>query len=1756
MQADTLTIHKLAVLHPVRPFIRSSFPRSKLFSTFAFIPKASRQPGSFRLSQNSSFKGVRYDSPVMGAMELSNLEDVDLLVEMCITHTLPPALTLKQGLESITEAIEKFKLESPRSSQGVFRFQVAVPPSAKALLWFCCQPESSEVYPIFFLSNEKDPTIKSLYLNDTRGVFGIGTAIYFASLSSTSSKQSTSKRYLMNDSAPIMAYGFVNANTGETSSLKNEADHSYFCIPQIELSEYEGISVLSATLAWSESFPCTFEEALHSLGSSIYQISNNFPSSENCQYKYMRSSLTASKLVDGTNQMAYMKVLSVAGESVRTGIMEMVSSLSGNLSSFNHWILDLLWQSYCYRSLHSSISSALGFHQVLPLHLDHINETGHSEQQHANINALWASLIVEECSRLGLTYFCIAPGSRSSPLAIAAASHPLITCIACFDERSLAFHAIGYARGSHSPAVVITSSGTAVSNLLPAVVEASQDFLPLLLLTADRPLELQDAGANQAINQVNHFGSFVRFFFSLPAPTDQIPARMVLTTLDSAVHWATSSPYGPVHINCPFREPLENSPSPWNLSCLNGLHIWLSSTEVFTKYIRLEASPTSIDTFGHMAEVLKVIHGARNGVLLLGSIQSEDEIWAAFLLAKHISWPIVADVLSGLRLRKSLSPFLEMENNFFFIDHLDHALLSDSVRKWLKFDVIIQIGSRVTSKRVSKLLEECSPCSYIMVDKHPGRHDPSHIVTHRIQSTVLEFVGCILKANFPLNKSKLTATLRALNMMVEWEIQFQISANYSLSEPEVAQVISEALSFDSVLFLGNSMPIRDVDMYAYGWTKCNDSVAAIPLNLQMPFYWTWTSGNRGASGIDGLLSTAVGFSVGCNKRVLCVVGDVSFLHDTNGLAILNQRMTRKPVTVVVINNNGGAIFSLLPIKDKVDAAILDQFFHTSHQVSLRNLCVAHGLKHLHVRTKMELQDALCLSHHEENDCIIEVESSIDANTAFHSVLRKFTCQAVDHGLRIFSRLYSEESVSPGLFLCKISRMECTLFRIPLCAPPTTSSSSIDQVRRGFFREGFILSLFLEDGNLGLGEVSPLDIHRENLLDVEEQLKCLIPILKGAKISSSIPLLRGSFSSWIFHELGIPPSSIYPSVRCGLEMAVLHAIAGRKDCSLLDVLQHQLDEEKNLTTSSKVQICGLLDSGGTPSEVAYVAKTLVEEGFPAIKLKVARQRNVMYDAAVVQEVRKKLGNQIELRVDANRNWSYEEALLFSSLVKDCGLQYIEEPVMDEDAIIKFCEESGLPVALDETIDRIQDNPVKELAKYAHPGIVAIVIKPSVVGGFENAALVARWAQQHGKMAVVSAAFESGVGLSGYVHLSCYLEHQNAEVRKLMNIQPAPSIAHGLGTYRWLEEDVTVNPLRIRRDPHSGIIEASIAEANQLLKNFQINQKFVCRKFTDGQVRSYRLSVDSKGFSYSIKVLEVGQRTNDNVLFFLHGFLGTGEDWLTIMKGVSGSARCISLDLPGHGESTTEKNDCDVHGVVEPSFSMEVVADLMYKLIQHLAPGKAIVNIVGYSMGARIAMYMALRFGDKIGRAVIISGSPGLKDKMARKIRRVKDDSRARILKLYGLQSFLEAWYGGELWKSLREHPHYSKIIASRLKHDDVQHLAKALSELSIGRQPQLWDELKCCETPLSIIVGEKDTKFKIIAQKILSQINMSKKIKDEPVVDLHEIVEIPDSGHAAHLENPLAVVNALSRFLIRRRTQHSSNVDLAGQVAITHESHLL
>ncbi|XP_021292917.1 protein PHYLLO, chloroplastic isoform X1 [Herrania umbratica] len=1700
---DTLSIPFLA-LTP-KPHLKNHLFHTKNPTPYPRLPLFCKK--DFLSCNLKLVNGVRFDGPIIDANEL---EDGDLVVETCITHTLPPALTLEHGLQSIKEAVDALKLNPPSSSSGVLRFQVAVPPSAKAFNWFCSQPDSSAVFPLFFLSKEMNrSTCKSLYLNTARGVFGIGAAVSFTNSSCVAGELSSIKRCLSNDSIPMSTYGFldINFNT-ELSSVKHEAGSFYLFIPLIELDEHEDISILAATLAWSDSCLCTFEQAIRSYESALYQVSSHFwPTTERCHSKCIRSAIRKLNVVeDRTVQMVYMNALLMSGRDFGSYPME----LSGAPS----------FSQFCFK-----FTPTIG---VACNMLDNASEMTYSVQDRANINAVWALLIVEECSRLGLTYFCVAPGSRSSPLALAASAHPLVTCISCFDERSLAFHAIGYARGSQKAAVIITTSGTAVSNLLPAVVEASQDFVPLLVLSADRPPELQDCGANQSINQVNHFGSFVRFFFSLPSPTDEIPARMVLTTLDSAVHRATSSPIGPVHINCPFREPLDDSPKIWKSSCLEGLDTWMSNAEPFTKYILVQHSYLCNNkTHGQMEEVLEKIQAVNKGLLLIGAICTEDEIWAVLLLAKSLQWPVVVDILSGLRLRRLLSSFPEVEENIFFVDHLDHALLSDSVRDWVQFDVIVQIGSRITSKRISQMLEKCFPCSYILVDDHPFRHDPSHFVTHRIQSSAIEFANILLKARFPHRSSKWCGYLQALNMMVGQEILFQVSAEHSLSEPHIAHVISEALSSETALFIGNSMVIRDADMYGCNWKSDNHSIADMMLKKELLCKWISVAGNRGASGIDGLLSTAIGFSVGCNKRVLCVVGDISFLHDTNGLAILKQRMLRKPMTILVINNGGGAIFSLLPIADRTEPRVLNQYFYTSHNISIHKLCAAHGVKHLQVKTKMELHDALFSSQQGETDCVIEVESSIDANATFHSYLRKFACQAADHAFGILSKLSLPESMSQGCFHCKIHSMSYSLYRIPLCAPPTSSLSDSDRTR--FYREGFILSLTLEDGSIGYGEVAPLEICHENLLDVEEQLRFLFHALKGATINYFLPMLQSSFSSWIWKNLGIPACSLFPSVRCGLEMAILNAIAVSQGMSLLNILHPQRAKEGEKSERlSSVRICGLINSSGTPEEVACIANALVEEGFTAIKIKVARRADPVEDAAVIQEVRKKVGCHIELRVDANRNWTYEEAIQFGCLVKDCNLQYIEEPVQHEHDIIRYCEESGLPVALDETIDNCPENPLNMLVKYSHPRIVAVVIKPTVIGGFEKAAMFARWAHRWGKMAIISAAFESGLALSTYILFSCYVEMQNADTCKLMNNELAPSVAHGLGTYRWLEEDVTADLLGIGRNPCTGFIEASVADATHLLHKFQMNNNVIHRTLIGEDVLRYQITLDSNDFSCSINVQEIGQRNDGIVIVFLHGFLGTNQDWDRIMHAISGSARCISVDLPGHGV-TKMKNLFDDKAAQQPTLSMEIVSDLLFKLIERITPGK--VTLVGYSMGARIALYMALKFSDKIEGAVILSGSPGLEDAVARKIRRAKDDSRARSLGTHGLQLFLDTWYSGGLWKSLRSHPYFNQIAARRSLHDDVGGLARVLSDLSTGRQPSLWEDLKHCRTPLVLVVGEEDEKFKEEAQKMWKEIGHVSK--------LHEMVVVPNCGHAVHLENPLPIIRLVRQFLTRLRSAPSS-----------------
>ncbi|XP_020083251.1 protein PHYLLO, chloroplastic isoform X4 [Ananas comosus] len=1523
----------------IPPNPSSSIPlplKNRLYNRLQF-----RSNPNFQVnSQSSCCGGLEID-----ADEILDVGDRDLPVDLFLTRTLPPALTLKAGYEKIKNAIEELKTNPPSASSGVLRYQVLVPPSTKASNWLYHQCRNLSGYPQFYIctSRTHDLSLELAPRNKLLEVSGFGTAVCLHGSSHIQKGYSLLARYLSSDCHLVRAYGFVDLNFNkELSSMVEKSGSFYLFIPQIELNEFDGCSLLASTLAWDDSMlSYTFERAVYIFESYFHKMID-YIAPVNIYEKelWMSCSSGQSNAVKIKNaQMVYLNALVLARAAVGANCMQK----QGNLP-----ISD---QSYFRCSQSFSLTNDMHFRS----HGTHL-----PIKECSNINLAWASLIVEECVRLGLTYFCIAPGSRSSPLALSACAHSLTSCVSCYDERSLGFHAVGYARGANKPAVVITSSGTAVSNLLPSVVEASQDFVPLMLLTADRPPELHDAGANQSIDQVNHFGKFVRYFFNLPPPTDQISAKMVLTTVDSAAYAATQVPHGPVHINCSFREPLEDSYREWTRECLRGLDMWLTSMEPYTRYRRMQGLYASNNYANSMTGVLEVIMRANKGLLLVGSIHSEDDMWAAVQLAKHLSWPIVTDILSGLRLRISFTSFPELKDDFLFIDHMDHALLADSVKSWALPDVVIQIGSRITSKRIGQFLDHCPPASYVLVDNHPYRHDPSHIVTHRIQSTITEFADALCNVHLPKKARGWSNLLKALNSVVAQEIAFKIDSECMLTEPYVAHVISEVLDSDTAIFIGNSMVIRDLDMYGRGWRKSEKTKTHV-MSYQDPcFHGIQVAGNRGASGIDGLLSTAIGFAVGCNKQVFCMIGDVSFLHDTNGLAILNQRVRRKPIIVIVINNHGGAIFSLLPISNTTHSDVLDKFFYTAHDVSIQKLCAAHSVKHLLVQTKADLQIALWKSQQEQTDCVIEVQSCIADNANFHRIIRMSACQAATQALGFLLDFPDIEHVQCFSFT-KIDKMEYMLYRIQLFAPPT--SRQFDDVGNELFREGFILIIHLDDNTVGFGEVAPIESHEENLSDVEEQLRFLLHRMKGSEIGSLLPMLNGCFSDWMWRSLGVPPSSIFPSVRCGLEMAILNALAAKQGSSLSDLISGCMSSSgdkkslrDNTQDSASIQICALVDCNGTPNEVAYVVSQLANEGFTTVKLKVARRESPTEDAAIIQKIREMVGYKINIRVDANRKWTYEKAIQFGSSVKSFDLQYIEEPVCHQEDIIKFCEESNLPVALDETIDKLKGDILSELQKFVHAGIVALVIKPSIVGGFENARLMAKWAQLHGKMAVVSCAFESSLSLSAYVQFAYYLELQNAAICKLKKRDLSRAIAHGLGTYRWLKEDISDKGLKICVSPYSDNVEALVEDAHSFVQNFQINNKRIQRVYTEEQLKSYVVKVKSGNFSCLFKLQEAGSCTNKKVVIFLHGFLGTSDEWTPTMKALSHAARGISVDLPGHGDSPMQWHSNE-ESEQKLKLSVETVADLLLKLICDITDEGVI--LVGYSMGARIALHMALR-----------------------------------------------------------------------------------------------------------------------------------------------------------------------------------------------------
>lgn len=476
------------------------------------------------------------------------------------------------------------------------------------------------------------------------------------------------------------------------------------------------------------------------------------------------------------------------------------------------------------------------------------------------LNLDWCDTLLAALTAAGVDTVFMAPGSRSTPLVLAAVRRPELRLIDHFDERGLAFLALGYGRASGKPAAVITTSGTAVANLLPAVVEAWQDHVPLLLLTADRPPELRNTGSNQTIDQVNIFGSFTRKFHDLPCPGDGLtPAE--LSTLASAAFTATR--HGPVHLNVMLREPLQPGgalppppplPAPASIPAL--------------------AAPADADALALLRDAMLF---ARTGWILAGPGLHPLEQMFARQLARQLGWVVVPDVLSPLRF--VAAPEIAAHADLLL---LEEPAAADSPR------AVLHLGDRMVSKRLGQYLAAHPDIPIWRVSDKPN---PIEIVPGRVTTIRRAPLDAL---ELPRDAASASASLAESSARVETCLSALLdAADAPLTEPVIARALTGALPAGHTLFLGSSMPVRDVLMF--GATR------ATPVT---------PVANRGASGIDGTIASAAGFASASGQPVTLLLGDLSTLHDLNSFALLRAR--NLPVIVVVVNNHGGGIFKFLP----------------------------------------------------------------------------------------------------------------------------------------------------------------------------------------------------------------------------------------------------------------------------------------------------------------------------------------------------------------------------------------------------------------------------------------------------------------------------------------------------------------------------------------------------------------------------------------------------------------------------------------------------------------------------------------------------------------------------------------------------------------------------------------------------------------------------------------------------------------------------
>lgn len=548
--------------------------------------------------------------------------------------------------------------------------------------------------------------------------------------------------------------------------------------------------------------------------------------------------------------------------------------------------------------------------------------------------------IVASLMKNGVQDVVISPGSRSTPLAYAFASVKQLNVYRQVDERSAGFFALGIAKAKATPVVLLCTSGTAAANYYPAIVEAKYARVPLIVITADRPHELREVGAPQAINQIRLYGERVKWSAEFPIPDG---AKQTLPFIERhiarAVNIATSAPFGPVHLNVPFREPLlidfqEELPLPAFQQSFIG------STTPSVEAVKVLTS---------------IINQTKKGFVIVGELPLATDLQQLWFFIRKLKWPVLVESLSNMRTS------IPDDCVQYVISTYDALLKNEYFKEKVAADTVIRFGAQPVSKFLTIYLTETMPTNYVVIDEDPLFRDSTAVSTHFIHASIGNW---LLDINNQMNEYDEDY----LNLWrTNDEIARKIIQNYIQHETDegaVVRTLLERLPNESDLFVSSSMPIRDIDTFL------------LPTNKDIQIF-----ANRGANGIDGVMSTALGFSKAReNREMFLLIGDLAFLHDVN--ALIATRYQQCKITVIVLNNDGGGIFSYL--SQSTVKEYYEDLFGTPTALQFGEVAKMYGMDYLKIEKFEELPTLFKESEHTLR--LVEIITDRQKNVQSHRKL--------------------------------------------------------------------------------------------------------------------------------------------------------------------------------------------------------------------------------------------------------------------------------------------------------------------------------------------------------------------------------------------------------------------------------------------------------------------------------------------------------------------------------------------------------------------------------------------------------------------------------------------------------------------------------------------------------------------------------------------------------------------------------------------------